>query len=75
LGEDGLKIMTQPMKNAYGFGEYSKDFIEVTMIALKKKSKATKCSDNFTINLIAHTSKIVASVLRRKVEMKIEVVL
>jgi len=37
-------------------GEWPKDFTEVTMIALKKKSQATKCSDHHTISLIAHTA-------------------
>jgi len=56
-------------------GELPKDFTEVTMIALKKKPQATKCSDHRTINLIAHTAKIVAEILRRRIEKKIEDVL
>jgi hypothetical protein len=42
------------------------------MFAFKKKPKATKCSDNRTISLIAHTAKIVAKILRRRIEKKIE---
>jgi hypothetical protein len=45
------------------------------MIALKKKTQATKCSDHRTVSLIAHTAKIVAKILRRRVEKKIEEVL
>ena len=45
------------------------------MIALKKKPQATKCSDHRTISLIAHTAKIVARILRRRIEKKIEDVL
>ena len=41
------------------------------MIALKKKTQATKCSDHRTISLISHTAKI----LRRKIERKFEDVL
>jgi len=48
---------------------------EVIMIALKKKPQATKCSDHRTISLIAHTAKIVAKILRRRTEKKIEDVL
>jgi hypothetical protein len=33
--------MTQVINNLYETGEWLKDFIEVTMIALKKKPKAT----------------------------------
>jgi len=49
----------------------AEDLIEVTMIALKKP-KATKCSDHCTISLTAHTAKIVARILRRRTERKIE---
>jgi hypothetical protein len=45
------------------------------VIALKKKPQATKCSDHRTISLIANTAKIVAKILRRRIEKKIEVVL
>jgi len=45
------------------------------MIALKKKTQATKCSDHRTINLIAYTARIITKILRRKIERKIEDVL
>jgi hypothetical protein len=51
------------------------DFTEVTMIALKKKTQATKCSNHRTISLISHTAKIIANILRRRIERKIEDVL
>jgi len=41
------------------------------MIALKKKPQATNCSDHHTISLIAHTAKIVAKILRRRIEKKL----
>jgi hypothetical protein len=70
LAEDALKIMTQLVKNIYESGEWHKDFTEVTVIAVKKKSQATKCSDHRTVSLIAHTAKIVARILRRRFERK-----
>ena len=36
LGEGGLKILTKLINTVYETGEWPKDFIEVTMIALKK---------------------------------------
>ena len=45
------------------------------MIDLKKKPQATKCSDHRTISLTAHTAKIIAKILRRRIERKIEDVL
>ena len=40
-----------------------------------KKTQATKCSDHPTISLIADTEKIIAKILRRRIERKIEAVL
>ena len=59
----------------YETGEWPKDFTEVIMIALKKKPQATKCSNHRTFSLIAHTAKIVAKILKRRIEKKIEDVL
>jgi len=69
LGEGGLNILTKLSNFICNTGEWPQDFAEVTMIALKKKTKATKCS------LIAHTAKIIAKILRIRIEKKIEDVL
>jgi hypothetical protein len=46
------------------------------MIALRKKPKATKCSNNCcTISLITHTAKIIVRILTRGIERIIEEVL
>jgi hypothetical protein len=75
MGEGGLKIMTKLINTIYETGEWPKDFTEDTMIALKKKPQATKYNDHRTISLIAYTAKIVAKILRRRIEKKIEDVL
>ena len=67
--------MTKLVNSIYETGEWPKDFTEVTMITLKKKPQVTKFSDHRTISLIAHTAKIVAKILRRRIEKKIEDVL
>ena len=59
LGEGGLKIMTKLINTIYETAEWPKDFTEVTIVALKKKPQATKCSDHCTINLITQTAEIV----------------
>jgi hypothetical protein len=59
LGEDGLRLMTQPINSMYVTGEWPGVLIEFTMIDLKKKPKATKFSDHRTISIIAHAAKIV----------------
>ena len=73
LGEGGLKILTKLINTIYETGQWPKDFTEVTMI--KKKTQAIKCGDHRTISLIAHTAKIIAKILRRRIERKIEDVL
>jgi len=75
LGESGLKILTKLINTIYETGEWPKEFTEVTMIALKKKTQATKYSDHRTISLITHTAKKIAKILRRRIERKIEAVL
>ena len=45
------------------------------LIALKKKTQTTKCSEHRTISLISHTAKIIAKILRRRIERKTENVL
>ena len=51
LGEESLKLVTQLINNIHETEEWSKNFTEVTMIALDKP-KATKCSDRCTFSLI-----------------------
>jgi len=63
--------LTKLINTIYETGEWPKDFTEVTMIVLKKKTQATKCSDHRTISHTAHTAKII----RRRIERKIEAVL
>ena len=58
LGDNGLKIMTVLVNNIYMSGDWPKDFLDVTMIALPKKNQAKECSDHRTISLISHTGKI-----------------
>jgi len=72
LREGGMKILTKLINTIYETREWRKEFTEVTPIALKKKTQATKCRDHRTISLIAHTAKIITKILRRRIERKIE---
>jgi ppGpp synthetase/RelA/SpoT-type nucleotidyltranferase len=63
LGESGLRIVTQLINNIYEIAEGPKDFTAVTMIAIRKKRKATKCSNHCTISLIANTANIIVRIL------------
>ena len=64
--------MTKLINTIYETGQWPKDFTEVTMIALKKKTQTTKCSEHRTTSLISHTAKIITKIFRRRIEKKIE---
>ena len=55
-------------------GSYN-DCLKEEATSCKMKPQAAKCNDHRTISLIAHTAKIVAKILRRRIEKKIEDVL
>ena len=42
MGDSGLKIMTALVNKIYMSGDWPKDFLDVTMIALPKKNQAMK---------------------------------
>jgi site-specific DNA-adenine methylase len=44
LGEDGLRLMIQLINSTYITAEWPRDFIEVTMIASKKKPNTTNAA-------------------------------
>ena len=67
--------MTELISNMHETEEWPKDFTGFSVIALKKKPKATKCSDHRTVGLIANTAKAVMRMLRRRIGRKIADVL
>jgi len=64
LGKDALTLQSQLITSIHETREWSKDFIDAKMTALKKKPRATKCSNYHTISLTAHTAKMVGRILR-----------
>jgi hypothetical protein len=75
LRKVGTRLLTQLISNIYETGAWPKDLIELIMTALKKKTKTAKCRDHRILSLIAHTTKIVVRIIRRRIESKIEDVL
>jgi Reverse transcriptase (RNA-dependent DNA polymerase). len=75
LGDSELKIMTALVNKIYMSGNWAKDFLDVTMIALTKKNQGKKGSNHRTISLISQTGKIVAHILSKRLESKIEEVI
>jgi hypothetical protein len=64
LGKDAQTLKSQLITNIHVTREWSKDFIDAIMTALKKKPRATKCSNYHTISLTAYTAKMVVKILR-----------
>ena len=58
----------------YDSGMWPSGLMEVTMFALEKKQEATKCSNHPTVSLI-EWAKIVAKIIRRRLEKNLENVL
>jgi CRISPR/Cas system-associated protein Csm6 len=65
LVEDGFKITTQADRNIYDTEKWPRYFTEITMISLKKKKLQNS----------ARIAKVVATMLRRICETKIEDIL
>jgi hypothetical protein len=70
LGDSGLKIMSALVNKMSG--DWPKDFLDCTMIALPKKNQAKKFRGYRRISLISHTRKSVARILSKRLESKIE---
>jgi hypothetical protein len=60
-----LNVITQLINNMYETREWPKDFIEVIMIAYKRKPRAATCSNPCAVSFITHTAKRVANFLEK----------
>lgn len=72
LRKCGLRTVTQQINNTYETGEWSKDLSDVNSDCLKKKPRATECSDHHTISWITNTLKTIARMLGLSFERKTE---
>ena len=72
LGYIGSKIMTALVNKIYMSRDLSKNFIDVTMIALLMKNQAKKCVDHRRISLISRTGNTVSRILSKSLESEIE---
>ena len=60
-----MKIMTALVNKVYMSGDWPKEFLDITTIALPKKNQAEKFSNHRSISLISHTGKIVANIFSK----------
>ena len=71
LGDSGLQIMTALVNKIYVSGDLTKDFLDVTIIALSEINEAKKYSDHRKIR-ISHIAKTVAHILSKILKSEIE---
>lgn len=60
LGAQGSNKLTQLISQIHKTGMWPKDFIDITLISLKKKQQPKKCNGNRTISMISNTGKNLA---------------
>jgi hypothetical protein len=58
--------VTRLFNKIFAIGQRTKDFIEVTMIALKKKPTAAKRNHHRKVSSRVHTAKLVAKMLLKR---------
>jgi hypothetical protein len=74
-GENGLRLMAQLTNNVGETGDCSKDFRDFIAITLKKKPKATKCSNHRGISRIASAAKLQRECLEEGLKGKLKMYL
>uniref|UniRef100_A0A8D8TI87 Craniofacial development protein 2 n=1 Tax=Cacopsylla melanoneura TaxID=428564 RepID=A0A8D8TI87_9HEMI len=65
-------LMFSMLQEMYETGIVPNDFQESEMVIIPKKSKSKKCEDFRTLSILSHTSKILTSIIKRRIEKKID---
>ena len=71
-GENGIKIITTLCRKIWDTGEWPTDWKRSIYIPLPKKGDTRICSNNRTIALISHTSKILLKIIQKRIEPYME---
>ena len=71
-GEEGIKIMTILCNKIWNTGKWPTDWKKSIYIPIPKKGDARECSNNRTIALISHTSKVLLKIIQSRMEQYVE---
>ena len=71
LGEKAKEELVEMCQQIYETGKWPEDFLQTVMVPLKKKANATECCDHRTISLVVHASKILLTILTKRIESKV----
>uniref|UniRef100_A0A8D8YBS6 Craniofacial development protein 2 n=1 Tax=Cacopsylla melanoneura TaxID=428564 RepID=A0A8D8YBS6_9HEMI len=72
LDEDMKQLLFEIIKDIYTSGDIPEDFKESKIVLLPKKQKSKKCEDFRTLSLLSHASKILTTIIKRRIEKKID---
>jgi len=72
LGEKAWKELIQLCQDIYRMGEWPENFLQTILIPLKKKANAVRCEEYHTISLLTHASKVLLTVLTKRLPAKAE---
>ena len=74
-GEATTKIMHKLCNEILRKKKWPSQWTESVLIAIPKKTNSRKCSDYRTISLISHASKVMLTIIQKRVSLRIEEVL
>ena len=66
--EEGMELVTNLCNKIWHTGKWPDDWKKSVFIPIPKKGDSRECSNNRTISLISHTSKILLKVLQARME-------
>uniref|UniRef100_A0A8D9A7F9 Craniofacial development protein 2 n=2 Tax=Cacopsylla melanoneura TaxID=428564 RepID=A0A8D9A7F9_9HEMI len=72
LDEEMREVLYVIIKEIYEKGEVPEDFKESRMVMLPKKANSKKCGDYRTLSILSHASKILTTIIKRRIEEKID---
>uniref|UniRef100_A0A0B7BSF4 Reverse transcriptase domain-containing protein n=2 Tax=Arion vulgaris TaxID=1028688 RepID=A0A0B7BSF4_9EUPU len=70
-GELGIGVLTKLFNDIYNTGYVPKDLRQSIFIALPKKAGTIECEEHRTISLMSHVTKLLFSIIMRRVRNKI----
>ncbi|KAI5752456.1 hypothetical protein M8J77_017138 [Diaphorina citri] len=72
LDEETKDLLFEIMKDIYAKGEIPEDFKESKIVMLPKKPKSKKCEEYRTLSLLSHASKILTTIVKRRILQKVD---
>ena len=71
LNNESIRILTKLCNQIYRSGMFPEDLKRSVFVTIPKKPKATDCSDFRTISLMSHATKMIMTILLRRIQSKV----